>query len=129
MQTYFDHPEYFKNSNTFTKNVCPGFYFKTTDGLGMMAEIETTRLSVFYRIVKQDEDDGLHDFYNVYSLFYGTQEVLQTTHIVNDKEVIKQLADERHQPVSIQRWSCLLTTSNSIMRMIPLHQPRLLSTR
>ena len=94
MQTYFDHPEYFKNSNTFTKNVCPGFYFKTTDGLGMMAEIETTRLSVFYRIVKQDEDDGLHDFYNVYSLFYGTQEVLQTTHIVNDKEVIKQLADE-----------------------------------
>ena len=94
LQTYFEHPEYFKNSNTFTKNVCPGFYFKTTDGLGMMAEIETTRISIFYNIVNTDEDNNDLE-YHIYSLIYGTQEVLQTTHIVNDKEVIKDLADEK----------------------------------
>ncbi len=95
LQTYYEHPEYFKNSNTFTKNVCPGFYFKTTDGVGMMAEIETTRLSVFYRIEVDDDDDTDMEEYNVYTLFYGTQEVLQTTHIVNDEEVIKDLANEK----------------------------------
>lgn len=94
LQTYFEHPEYFKNSNTFTKNVCPGFYFKTTDGLGMMAEIETTRISIFYNILNTDTDNNDLE-YHIYSLIYGTQEVLQTTHIVNDKEVIKDLADEK----------------------------------
>ena len=38
MRTYYDHPEYFKNSQTFIQKVCPGFYFKTTDGLGLMTE-------------------------------------------------------------------------------------------
>lgn len=89
LQTYYEHPEYFKNPSEFTKNVCPGFYFKTTDGLGMMAEIETSRLSVFYRIMNEDKE------YNVYSLFYSTQEVLQTSHIVNDVERIKELAEEK----------------------------------
>lgn len=90
LQTYYEHPEYFKNPSEFTKNVCPGFYFKTTDGLGMMAEIETSRLSVFYRIMNEDMKE-----YNVYSLFYSTQEVLQTSHIVNDVERIKELAEEK----------------------------------
>jgi len=89
LQTYYEHPEYFKNPSEFTKNVCPGFYFKTTDGLGMMAEIETSRLSVFYRIMNEDKE------YNVYSLFYSTQEVLQTSHIVNDVDRIKELAEEK----------------------------------
>ena len=89
LQTYYEHPEYFKNPSEFTKNVCPGFYFKTTDGLGMMAEIETSRMSVFYRIMNEDKE------YNVYSLFYSTQEVLQTSHIVNDVDRIKELAEEK----------------------------------
>lgn len=94
LQTYYEHPEYFKNSNTFTENVCPGFYFKTTDGLGMMAEIETTRICVFYKIKYDEDGDGTDEEYNVYSLLYGTQEVLQTTHIVNDENVIQELANE-----------------------------------
>jgi hypothetical protein len=55
----------------------------------MMAEIETSRLSVFYRIMNEDKE------YNVYSLFYSTQEVLQTSHIVNDVDRIKELAEEK----------------------------------
>lgn len=88
MRMYYEHPEYFKNSYTFTKNVCPGFYFKTTDGVGMMAEIYTTRINVFYRFKK---DDTLY-FDNI--PFYSTEEVLQTTHITNNRQLIEEMANE-----------------------------------
>lgn len=88
MRTYYEHPEYFKNSNTFTNNVCPGFYFKTTDGVGMMAEIDIARLAVYYKFTKKGET-----YFN-YTLFYGTEEVLQTTHISNDQALIDKMAEE-----------------------------------
>ena len=88
MRTYYEHPEYFKNSNTFINNVCPGFYFKTTDGVGMMAEIDITRLAVYYKITMNGET-----YFN-YTLFYGTEEVLQTTHINNDQKLIDEMAEE-----------------------------------
>jgi hypothetical protein len=88
MRTYYEHPEYFKNSYTFTKNVCPGFYFKTTDGVGVMAEISTTRLAVYYRFMKDNV------LYLDNSVFYSTEEVLQTTHISNDKNRIEEMAKE-----------------------------------
>ena len=43
MRTYYDHPEYFKNSQTFIQEVCPGFYFKMTDGIGMMSDVAMTQ--------------------------------------------------------------------------------------
>lgn len=88
MRTYYEHPEYFKNSHTFTKNVCPGFYFKTTDGVGVMAEVVATRISVHYRY-KKDEVVFVDN-----TSFYSTEEVLQTTHIVNDKNRIAEMAKE-----------------------------------
>ncbi len=88
LRTYYEHPEYFKNSYTFTKNVCPGFYFKTTDGVGMMAEIYTTRMNVFYEFINES------DLYIDNVPFYGTEEVLQTTHITNNKELIEEMAKE-----------------------------------
>lgn len=87
MRTYYEHPEYFKNSFTFTKNVCPGFYFKTTDGLGVMSKIMLTQLNVHYRY----KWDGV--FYSRTRRFNGTEEVLQTTHIVNDKKNIQRLVN------------------------------------
>lgn len=90
LRTYYEHPEYFKNSQLFTKHVCPGFYFKTTDGVGMMAEITTTRLAVYYKY--DNKDTGVH--YADASYIYSTEEVLQTTHITNDENRIKELADE-----------------------------------
>lgn len=88
MRTYYEHPEYFKNPNAFTTNVCPGFYFKTTDGVGMMAEIDIARLAVYYRFTMNGET-----YFN-YTLLYGTEEVLQTTHISNDQSLIDQMAEE-----------------------------------
>ena len=90
MRTFYEHPEYFKNSYTFTKNVCPGFYFKTTDGVGMMAEIYTTRLNILYDFLDETETELYYD--NVQ--LYGTEEVLQTTRITNNKEMIEEMGKE-----------------------------------
>ncbi|MBQ7685385.1 MAG: DUF4270 family protein, partial [Bacteroidaceae bacterium] len=32
MEAYYAHPEYYKDSYTFIRNVCPGFYFKLKSG-------------------------------------------------------------------------------------------------
>lgn len=90
MRTYYAHPEYFKNAYTFTKNVCPGFYFKTTDGVGVMSEIITTRLVVYYSFKDKDTEKEYMDT----PFFYSTEEVVQTTHITNDEDRISEMAEE-----------------------------------
>lgn len=87
MRTYYQHPEYFKNSISFIKNVCPGFYIKTVDGQGVMAEVLNVQLNVDYKF-KTDGTD-----YNGSKIFYGTEEVMQTTHISNDKGKIDSLVN------------------------------------
>ena len=47
MQTYAEHPEYFKTNYKFLNNVCPGFYIKNVGGTGNMAKIWNTEL-IFY---------------------------------------------------------------------------------
>lgn len=86
MRMYYQHPEYFKNSLTFTQKVCPGFYFKTTDGLGMMAEVAKTQLLIDYRY-KKDTVVIAEE-----TTFTGTEEVLQTNHFTSDRENIERLA-------------------------------------
>ena len=96
MRKYFEHPEYYKNSYSFIHNICPGFYIKTTDGLGLMSEIVDTRLVTYYSIKQNDKE--LH----VSTEFHGTEEVLQTTRILNNQEVIDELAEE-------EEWTYLKT--------------------
>lgn len=86
MRSYYDHPEYFKNSAAFIQNVCPGLYFQTTDGLGLMSQVSHTQLVVYFRQKK--------DTVNISSskVFNGTEEVLQTTHFTNDRKHIEELA-------------------------------------
>lgn len=86
MRMFYEHPEYFKNSYNFIHNVCPGFYIKSTDGLGVMSEIYLTELAIFYKYM----DDGVETSGSL--LLSGTEEVLQTTNIVNDKQTIEELA-------------------------------------
>ena len=88
MRKYFDHPEYYKNSYSFIHNLCPGFYFKTTDGLGVMSQIVDTRLVIYYTIEASDKD------YRVTTELHATEEVLQTTRITNNENLIQELAAE-----------------------------------
>jgi hypothetical protein len=89
LRTFYDHPEYFANSFTFTKNVIPGFFLKMTGGLGSMAYITAPQLNIYYRMyVKSDSiSDRL-------TLFSGTEEVLQTTTVNNDAATIDQLVND-----------------------------------
>lgn len=87
MRQFYEHPEYFKNSLAFNRNVCPGFYFKTTDGLGTMAEIHRTQLEIYYRY-KYNNLTVVHP-----EVLNGTEEVMRTSHFVSDMDNIQRLAD------------------------------------
>ena len=88
MLQYYDHPENFRNSYTFTHHVCPGFYFDITDGLGFHAQVTDIGLRTYYT-VKTDSTD-LHAALTL----AGTNEVLQTTFVQNDVEAIRAMAAE-----------------------------------
>ena len=88
MRQYYDHPEYFRNSYLFTHNVCPGFYFQMTDGLGFHSKVTDIGLRMFYRA---QGDTSIVDGRLVLA---GTREVLQTTHITNDENALKAMAAE-----------------------------------
>ena len=88
MRTYYQHPEYFKTAVSFIHNVCPGFYIKTVDGQGVMAEVLNVQLNIDYKF----KTDGTE--YAGSKIFYGTEEVMQTTHISNDEGKIDSLVNK-----------------------------------
>lgn len=92
MKKYYEHPEYFKNSYTFTKNVCPGFYFKNKAGLGSMAYISVSQLNVYFQYGAKIQSSQKDTIYVGVSNFSGTEEVLQSTNIENKN--IEKLINE-----------------------------------
>jgi len=88
MRKYYENPNNYKNFNSFTRNVCPGFYIKSSDGQGLMVETVFTQLSLFYRY-KSGEGT-----YTANPTFSSTDEVLQTTHINYDQAGIGKLVAE-----------------------------------
>lgn len=98
MQTYAEHPEYFKTNYKFLHNVCPGFYIKNVGGTGNMAKIWNTELIFYWTRHKTIKaKDGVKDSTAVsigYNRFDGTEEVLQLNKIENDTENLKKLASK-----------------------------------
>lgn len=96
MQTYAEHPEYFKTNYKFLHNVCPGFFIKNVGGTGNMAKIWNTELIFYWTRHKTIKaKDGVTDSTAVgigYNRFDGTEEVLQLNKIENDTESLKKLA-------------------------------------
>lgn len=86
----FEHPEYFKNAYTFNHNVCPGFYFKTTNSIGTMAEIILSEIPLMYEF--RHGPDSIS--YRYVSLC-GTQEVLQLSKVQNDSKALAKLIDDK----------------------------------
>lgn len=93
MRMYQENPDYFKNSYTFAKNVCPGFFFKMKSGIGAMAYVELSQLLVYYNY---EYTDTLNEKQTATTamVFAGTEEVLQTTNITNDDERISELTSD-----------------------------------
>lgn len=86
MRMYYSHPEYFKNSVALANHVIPGVFIKHVSGLGSMAYINSVRLLTYYDYQQNDSVGA------VYASLDGTEEVLQTSTITNDKGVVDRLA-------------------------------------
>ncbi|MBR1395307.1 MAG: DUF4270 domain-containing protein [Prevotella sp.] len=86
MQQYYRHPEYFRNSYAFTHNVCPGFYVSVHDGEGVYTEVPDMALRFFYK--GKNSSDSIVSYSSTVA---GTEEVLQTTKIINEKAVLEEL--------------------------------------
>ncbi len=100
MQTYAEHPEYFKTNYKFLHNVCPGFYIKNVGGTGNMAKIWNTELIFYWTRHKTIKaKDGVTDSTAVsigYNRFDGTEEVLQLNKIENDTKNLEELASKQN---------------------------------
>ena len=93
MQTYAEHPEYFKTNFKFLHNVCPGFYIKNVGGTGNMAKIWNTELIFYWTRHKTINKDSTAVSIG-YNRFDGTEEVMQLNKIENDTENLKKLASK-----------------------------------
>lgn len=93
MQTYAEHPEYFKTNYKFLHNVCPGFYIKNVGGTGNMAKIWNTELIFYWTRHKTINTDSTAVSIG-YNRFDGTEEVLQLNKIENDTKNLEQLASK-----------------------------------
>lgn len=89
IQKYYENPQNLHNSYNFTHRVVPGFYFENSGGLGSMANIFATQLNVYFRYVTSADTISVGTLQ-----FTGTEEVLQTTNVTNDRATIKRLTDD-----------------------------------
>ena len=94
MQKYYSDPSAFKNAINFINKVCPGFYFKSTEGMGSMAYMDLPpQLLVYYKYKTQYTKNGVtkDTIQSVMSTFAGTEEVIQANNITNDRAALEKL--------------------------------------
>ena len=104
MSKYYDNPANFKNAYTFRNNVVPGFLFKHKSGIWNMAYIDITQLNIYFkyygRVAYKTQVGGntvtqyRDTVYHGVTVFWGTEEVLQSTTITNDSRAIAALASD-----------------------------------
>jgi len=101
MQKWYDKPEAFSTLYKFNHQVCPGFYFENVAGLGTMAEITATMLRVYYKLqvttttTTDSTTEVSIDTVCTETTFASTEEVMQTTNIINDTKRISELAQDK----------------------------------
>lgn len=88
MRKYQSNPTAFRNSYHFLHKICPGFYFKITDGEGSMAKIEQAQINIYYRAKKGTSEK------ETFTKLVGTEEVLQLTNFSNDQAKLQDLIKE-----------------------------------
>lgn len=81
MRTYYDHPEYFKDSYTFIRKVCPGFLFKIRSGNGSMLSVDVSTLNIYFNFYDKVKRDSTC---SALARFAATPEVIQSTQFSND---------------------------------------------
>lgn len=87
MKKFYEDSDNYKNTYNFIHKVCPGFYFKCTDGLGAMANVYLSQMAVYYKYKyeKTNSDGTKKDTtISVISQFASTEEVMQATRVSGD---------------------------------------------
>lgn len=79
MNEFYRHPEYFKNSYNFIRNVCPGFFFRIKNGTGTMLTVFVTTLNLYFSYYDEGKEKASRGMVR----FSATPEVLQCTQIDN----------------------------------------------
>lgn len=83
-----EHPEYNNNIYDFSHNVCPGFYVKTTNGVGAMMKIRSIQVQSVYEGISGG------DTTNVAYYISSTDDVAHIVNIENDRNSISSLAGD-----------------------------------
>ncbi len=78
----------YPNSHVFAQEICPGFSFEITDGVGFHSCISNIGLRVFYYVTRPDTA------YKASLIMASTREVLQTITIFNDRTQLQALANQ-----------------------------------
>lgn len=81
------HEQDFPNSFVFARDICPGFFFEITNGIGFHAAAPHIGLRIYYRTYK----DTLA---NAALSLAGTKEVMQTIKVTNNKTTLQALAND-----------------------------------
>lgn len=81
MRAYYDHPEYFKDSYTFIRKVCPGFLFKIRSGNGSMLSVDVSTLNIYFNFYDKVKRNSTC---SALARFAATPEVIQSTQFSND---------------------------------------------
>lgn len=90
MRKYFNPAtsKYFEQQYQFNHNICPGFYFETSGGLGNMATIDYAGLLVYYSFMDNDT------LFHTAAIFGATEEVLQKTYISQETNKMEELVED-----------------------------------
>lgn len=83
LRSYYEHPEYFKNSYQFIHNICPGFYFESAGGVGSMITSKMMAMNLYFSYHTKTEA-GKDTIVDGMQRFGATEEVIQCTKLGND---------------------------------------------
>jgi len=80
IEKYYENPNNFKDSYSFIRNVCPGFYFTVSSGEGTMLSVYAGTFNIYFHYSDSENSDSV--FVGL-SRFAATPEVIQSTHFDN----------------------------------------------
>lgn len=80
LRKYYENKDFFRNSYNFIHHVCPGFYFKLTDGNGTMVKMRVGAMNIYFKY----RDTARDTVYVGMGRFAATPEVLQNTYVENE---------------------------------------------
>lgn len=85
LNSYYKHPSYYSNSYNFIHHVCPGFYFKSSGGVGVLSQVDVSVINLYFRYYTRKTSSSAKPDTLVggFQRIAATEEVLQNTHVSN----------------------------------------------